>query len=113
MTDDTVLRDKIEETFHAVEPNDTLPKDGLRQWTKLNAEVDIEVGPDGMGGHLIVDGVEIGNLSQGFVFKSSVNDLNRLTIHLIAMPMKLRAKADVEIIDHQLLPDDDPKVTGK
>lgn len=95
------LATKVDETM--AELSEKLPEEPIR-WKISETTVDIELpNAAGFGGHTIIGGVSIGGVLQGIELHAGVNQLNRLILHTIGMPTRLRAIAEVEIIEHQIL----------
>lgn len=91
MTEVEDLREKIDKTMEAVEP---IP-DPFR-WRQGQTLVDIQTGDaTAFGGRTIIGGVDVSGLVQKIEISLGVGDVNRVTLHLIAMPIQFKGMAEL------------------
>lgn len=106
------LRDKVLDTFGTLQEKLAKPVEGgvdptPRRW-HLNGRAMLEMelsdsmffGNDpetGLRHKTFIDGIDISAVLQGLEFKGNVGDVNRITLHLIGLPTRIRALGVVEI----------------
>lgn len=100
---DAELREKINTTMSAVaeQIREAPAEPEPVEWHIAKTLVEIEVDAAGMG-QTTIGGVKVGHVVQGFYIESGVGGPTRIRLDLVAMPVKLKAIAEVILVDRQL-----------